>query len=187
MNKSGETSVEYNNALIIEPKITEELKQIADTIGGTLAGLDNRIKDYVSFMKKEHTYKGGVIHDIIRYTFLFDTVNYTEQVQQVLSILKMHGQKVVKIKNTWNDELTPYKAINTFIEFRGGFIYEIQFHTPQSYHVKSGNMHDLYKLRNYLISEYAPLEQIEYIDKQMFEISYTVKIPPCVEEIDNYG
>jgi pyruvate/oxaloacetate carboxyltransferase len=187
MNKIGETSNEYDYALSIEPKITDELIQIAAAIGGTLAGLDNRIKDYSSFKKKEHTYKSGVIHDIIRYTFLFDALNYTEQVQQALDVLKKHGQKVIKIKNTWNDELNPYKAINTFVEFHDGFMYEIQFHTPQSFNVKSGKMHDLYKYRKYLISEYAPLEQIEDIDKQMFKISYTLKIPPCVEEIDNYG
>ncbi|MEB8339389.1 toxin glutamine deamidase domain-containing protein [Streptomyces endophyticus] len=138
-----------------EPRITETLQQIAHNVDdGRLTGLDYRLKGEDSLKRKlatqmldepDRTAQSalGKVKDSIRYTVEFPDSHYTHGVQQAVDTLRHQGFENVTFKNTWGSE--GYKGINsTWLDPDTGKVFEVQFHTPESFTAKM-DTHVLYE------------------------------------------
>ena len=71
----------------------------------------------------------------------FGEDDYVDGVNNALDKLRDMGHEV-EVKNYW-DEGDGYQGINVVIKHPDGFLYELQFHTPESFKVKQA-AHDAY-------------------------------------------
>ena len=107
-----------------ELNITPTLKALAELHRGELRGLDYRFKTAASLFRKimarldasladVATQKGAreappnptdileTILDVLRYTAVFQTREYTASVRKIMSALKENGFKELRVKNYW--------------------------------------------------------------------------------------
>ena len=134
-----------NNLKQIESKVTQDLSNLANKYGGKMKGLDLRLKSEESLARKLKT--DGIntpMNDVLRYTTTFENSKFTRGVQNIINDLKIQGYEVVKIKNTFQDGVV-YKGINTNVKAPDGQVFELQYHTPNSFNVKQNINHSLYK------------------------------------------
>ena len=125
------------------------------------------------------------ITDVLRYTIAFEPNDYTSRVLQVLGQLTAAGYVLEDPKNYWREE-NCYRGINSVIVTKGGEVFELQFHTPESFYVKEHVLHPHYKVLQKLIAESgsaddADLDQLrgrmQVIRAKMKELSQDVVIP----------
>lgn len=179
----------YNKAVNKEPGITEYLKNTADQCGMEVAGIEYRIKDkdsYLSKIRRKFTPEGNQyeIKDILRYTY---TASTDTLAAKTLNAIDMHGKagyNTVEVKNYWLDKNNPYNGINTILRTPDGQAFELQYHTPESFDVKNGAMHQLYEKQR-LIQDESSIEYMDLNDK-MFDLSDSMKIPTGIEEVIGY-
>jgi hypothetical protein len=141
-------------AAAAEPRITAELQRVTEANGGELVGLKNRLKGAKSLTEKIATdmkQKGlsadeaaGKIGDTVRYTSILPEGSFTRGVDATLDGFKAKGYQVVKFKNTFQDG-NIYKGINCQIRSPEGHLFELQFHTVESFELKSA-MHADYEI-----------------------------------------
>ena len=88
-------------------------------------------------------------NDLNRYTLTFPRVQYTDGVLACYENLRAQGFVKVKDRNSWD---TPdYRGINSTwaivnADGRAQHMFEVQFHTPESFEVKDKRNHLLYEL-----------------------------------------
>lgn len=144
-----------DRALTTEPHITEALRAAAGHVEhGRLNGLEYRLKGEDSLKRKvatalledpELTPERALanIRDSLRYTVEIPTRDYSHGVQQAVDELRARGFENVTFKNTW--EGSGYKGINsTWRDPSTGQVFEVQFHTPESFAAKM-DTHILYE------------------------------------------
>ncbi len=163
----------------IEPQITNDLTNLAKRNGGRMEGLDFKLKTFESLNRKLIT--DGIntpMNDVLRYTIIIDK-EITSVVNTILKELKSKGYQVVKIKNTFREGQI-YKGINTNVKSPEGNIFEIQYHTSESFNVKQNINHILYERYRLL-----PDDSEEAIDlvNQMMKNSNSVKLPKDINTI----
>ena len=156
-----------------EKSITPDMERIADRSGGSLEGLDYRLKGEDSFKRKLATELAepdspGLDHalanmkDSVRYTYQFDGEHYADGVASARAGLQDAGYQEIKFKNTWGEE--GYQGINgAYRTPDGSGTIEVQFHTPESLETKM-NAHELYEERR--LPETTP-ERVDELDRQM--------------------
>lgn len=189
----------YNEIVEKEPAITEVVQRIVEASGGNMEGLAYRIKTKESFMRKVDTdYQlakaGGSdimqlevannTNDVIRYTGVADEESLYSLYLMVMSTLESEGFKIIKVKNTWDDNLNPYRGINTIIQSLEGQNFELQFHTPESFHLKQHELHELYE--EYRQPSTSLARKKELFNK-MFELSNALTKPQDIDKIKNRG
>ncbi|MGW7102186.1 hypothetical protein [Streptomyces sp. NPDC054838] len=138
-----------------EPRITESMQDIAGKLDdGKLLGLEYRLKGEDSLKRKlatdmledaglTHGEALGGIRDSIRYTMEVPHADYTHGVQQAVDELQAKGYENVKFKNSWSS--SGYKGINsTWRDPVSGQVFEVQFHTAESFAAKM-DTHVLYE------------------------------------------
>ncbi|MGW0737018.1 hypothetical protein [Streptomyces sp. NPDC002851] len=138
-----------------EPRITGAMQEIAHSVdNGKLNGLEFRLKGEDSLKRKlatdmledinvTPTGALGDIKDSIRYTVEVPARDYTHGVQQAVNDLQARGFENVTFKNTWDS--AGYKGINsTWRDPVSGQVFEVQFHTPESFTAKMDG-HALYE------------------------------------------
>lgn len=87
------------------------------------------------------------IPDGIRYTFSLDPENYTAGAVRISDELRQRGYECVRQTNAWTSD-KPYRGVNSrWRDPESGLIFEVQFHTPESWHVKDVT-HDAYEHEN---------------------------------------
>lgn len=92
------------------------------------------------------------IPDAIRYTFCTELENYASAYWDVKDNLQDRGYEMRYSENHWSD--TQYKGINTRWVTSEGQLFELQFHTPESFHAKQSVTHASYeRLRNTLTTD----------------------------------
>lgn len=122
------------------------------------------------------------IPDAIRYTFCFEPENYAEGYCDVQGRLQERGYRVIYSKNHWRDD-PEYKGINTRWVTTDGQRFEVQFHTPESYHAKQEVTHSAYeRIRNRLTgrNERRELEAFQR------EVCTWIRVPSDVTGISDY-
>jgi hypothetical protein len=158
-----------------EKKITEHMKQVDrdNTHGGWLEGLAHRLKGEERLKEKiaekiEHepdrspAKAAQKIGDTIRYTFCFAQGQYASGHEDVKQRLEASGYQMIYSKNHWPDD-PEYKGINTRWITPYGQRFEVQFHTPESYHAKEEVTHRSYeRLRSPLTQDDERYELREY-------------------------
>ena len=87
------------------------------------------------------------VPDAVRYTFCINKENYTDGCQDIQRRIEVLGYEMIHSKNYWKD--SEYKGINTRWTTPDGHLFEVQFHTRESYHAKQEITHEAYeRIRN---------------------------------------
>lgn len=174
----------YYRAMEVEPEITRDVVAIGTANGGETVGLDARVKLPESLEAKLHSVDDPVdidrVSDILRYTHVFSPEQLADGTNASLSAYEQQGYTIRTVKNTWEDPNLPYKGINVRMLSPDGQPLEVQFHTQESFALKSGEMHDLYKQYGKL-----PKDSMEAIELQnrMFALSRSLQMPTRISEV----
>jgi hypothetical protein len=136
-----------------EPKITNDLSNVTGRFGGRMEGLEFKFKSPDSLQRKLVTKSpdkgmtidqyGNYLSDALRYTSMFPPDKYVDGTRAVLADLNARGYRIVDVQNTWKPN-APYKGVNTNVRSPDGQLFELQFHTRQSFDVKM-EQHVLYE------------------------------------------
>ena len=183
----------YDRMLKNEPKITSDLQEVVGETGGELAGLEFRLKTEESYKRKlgkEMTELGipeeeavKNMRDVVRYTSLSSKETLANDYYDITEGLSKKGYSVVRVKNTFEKD-APYKGINAILRNENGVEFELQFHTPQSFELKNGILHELYEKER--LTTTSATEKIA-LQKQMKEISDSIVFPDGVESIKSFN
>ena len=185
----GEAQRLIDKASAIEPEITAFLMTM-ESEEVTLIGLDYRLKSIESLAGKIRRYMVNQemslqdavneMHDVLRYTFCIKDDQYTEKTLEVLQSLRERGYNLRWFANYWKERT--YKGINTLVHFRRGddFIFEIQFHTPESFDTKENKTHSYYEIMRSVTSTE---EEIQEAREKSIELFDAVPIPEGAEDI----
>ena len=122
------------------------------------------------------------VPDAIRYTFCFSERDYTAGYYGVKEGLEERGYHMYKSKNSWNDP--EYKGINTRWITAEGQRFEVQFHTPESFHAKHEVTHEAYeRIRD------PDTSDIERHELSIFqrEVSSWIPMPDGVSSIGDHS
>ena len=138
-------------AVDVEPALSSDMQALSKIHKGNLVDFEHRVKTRESLTRKiEQGNKPQSIKDTLRYTMLFHDEDLVAGVRGVIRSLEDDGCEALKVKNTFK-ERQPYKGINCSFD-RDGQIFELQFHTPDSYAMKHQN-HPLYEFSRELFDK----------------------------------
>lgn len=146
------------------PFVASILSGVANQNGGRMTGLANQVKSQESLARKiadrarPYVRKLGVqaaiakasekINDVLRYTIEVDYEKYAAVYHSICPALEGQGFKIEKSFNAWTlagtDRDIGYRGINVTFVAPSGQIFEIQFHTPESYNKKM-ELHPFYE------------------------------------------
>lgn len=172
----------------IEPDITADMTKASKASRGTLVGVNNRIKNAETLADKilNNSLNQGIsvkkaskgINDSLRYTTTFNFQSFVDDFYNMQETLEELGYQIMKVKNAWNDD-SPYGGVTTLLK-KGSDIFEMQYHTKESYGVKKGVL-------NQLMDEYkddmTDNDRRDEIIKQMEIASEKVIKPENIGEI----
>lgn len=136
-----------------EPGITAAMEGLDGT--GELVGLEHKLKTPDSMSRKvakvfspdnQATLSETVqqIDDSVRYTRVINPENYEQEVISNLQSLEQQGYKIQKIGNSWANP--KYKGLNVTLSTPDDLLFEVQFHTPESFYVKENLNHAFYEI-----------------------------------------
>jgi hypothetical protein len=121
------------------------------------------------------------IPDAIRFTFCAQAENYTEGYHDIKDRLESCGYEMYQCKNLWSDP--EYKGINTRWATQEGQRFEVQFHTPESFHAKQELTHECYeRIRNPLTS----IDERRELKAFQREVSSWIRVPDGTTDIPDY-
>lgn len=184
-----------------EPKITADLFQLAERMGGDInflrpdgaraldmrlksrESLNRKIRDGAEAAKMTYAEKAAEIKDAVRYTMLVDPGKYTNAYQGTIDSLRQQGYTVAEsdIKNYWPDG-NVYRGLNVAATSPDGQRFELQFHTPDSLRTKEVTLHPIYEeVRD---PHTAPSRRDE-LTAQMRQISAMIPTPPGIIATDH--
>ena len=109
------------------------------------------------------------IHDGVRYTFLFPAEGYTAGVADATQALSNHGYDLRIRKPSWKEG--DYRGVNSrWCDTNSGILFEVQFHTPESWEAKQ-KTHDIYEklcdTRSTTPREREQLEEQQQLDREV--------------------
>ena len=98
-------------------------------------------------------------------------------------LLDVNGYTTSAVKNYWLNPNNPYKGVNTTVVSPSGQSLEVQYHTPESFKLKNGRLHELYEKQRVIQDS----ESKEYIrlNNEMMELSEALTIPDKIDEVKN--
>lgn len=182
----------YALAVEKEPCITKDIVEISEMTGGRLAHLAKRVKEEDSLkrkldktIKEENLTPDEAIEnfsDCVRYTDVSPTEGFTEHFQTFREELLSRSYVIVRVKNTLMDPARSYRGINTYVQDPGGYWFEIQFHTDESYEALRAN-HKLYREQREVTT---PQERKEELAQLMMDASSKVPVPEGCDTIRQY-
>jgi SPP1 gp7 family putative phage head morphogenesis protein len=152
--KRGQADIVAKNlrdkAKEVEPKTTRDMIDLSRKHGGTMEGLDHRIKTQDSLSSKISVRAdkttlanaSGQIHDTVRYTMKFDDRKYVAGVASTVDDLRARGYTVTT-RNNWVKG-NPYYGVNAQVVTPDGVKMELQFHTDASLALKA-QTHPIYE------------------------------------------
>lgn len=166
-------------AATAEERVTPALTSISEAAGGKMVGLDYRLKSVESLTRKIEANPDMVVNDALRYTMTFERENFTSGVRGAMSQMSEQGYELSALRNSFKDGV-PYKGINTTYRTSDGELFELQFHTPESFDMKQNVNHEFYEQMR-VLPEGAPEWQI--LKDIMVRNSASVPIPEGVSTI----
>ncbi|WP_058270441.1 hypothetical protein [Olsenella massiliensis] len=94
---------------------------------------------------KERLKAAGTVHDVLRHTFSADAGDFSKESRRVRSSLEGAGYTMAEVKNTLQFKRRAYRGVNAQVLTPDGYVFDLQFHTPESLGVKEGLTHRLYE------------------------------------------
>jgi hypothetical protein len=160
--------------------------------GGWLAGFEHRLKGEDRLKEKiaekleaepRMTASEALreVADAIRYTYCFQPENYTRGYYDIKERFEGRGYEMYYSKNWWTNP--EYKGINTRWITQDGERFEVQFHTPDSFHAKHVVTHDAYeRIRDPATSDEERGELKEF----QRTVSSRIRVPDGAADIPDY-
>lgn len=158
-----------------------------------MAGLEYRLKTKDSYLRKVATDSKNSIdekiiddtingtNDVIRYTYQASADKLVDKYFEIEKCLADKEYKQIKLKNTWSIKNNPYKGINCNYISPTGQKFEIQYHTPESFELKNGEMHTLYEKWR-IITDKTSSEAVE-LSKKMTKLSIKLRYPDDIDKV----
>ena len=181
----------YDRSAKSEPAITAALKSLEGD-KAHLIGLEYRLKTRESLSRKILTdahdmevtpqEAAAAIHDSVRYTFIIDDGDYAMGTKTMVAALASKGITLTKFKNFWADDSRDYQGINANFKDAEGTIFELQFHTPESYDTKENKTHYLYEI---IRDEHTSAEEKAKAEQKQKELFKLIPIPEGARELKN--
>jgi hypothetical protein len=160
---AAEATALRKRAEALEPEITGKVTSMVEGRGGTMEGLEQRLKTTDSLARKidadaEAEYGGdraaaaANISDAVRYTAVIGDAQYTDGARAIVRDLGQDGYEV-RAKNFWQKG-DDYQGVNIKAT-KDGVTVELQLHTPTSLDIKEGrstkggpirSLHDSYEV-----------------------------------------
>jgi hypothetical protein len=179
----------------VEAGLSADVQRIEreNTSGGHLEGFEFRLKGEDRLMEKvaeQVKFEPGIparealreIPDAIRYTFCLQPDRYVEGYYDIKARIESSSYEMYYSKNWWGN--SEYKGINTRWVTRDGQRYEVQFHTPESFHAKHHVTHDAYERIRSPRTSRAELSELHAFQR---EVSSSIPVPDGATEIPDYG
>jgi hypothetical protein len=178
-----------------EPGISADLRatESENTAGARLEGFDCRTKGADRLKEKvagqltsgsPDATPAEVLRqlpDAIRYTLCAGPAEYTKAYHEVTARLETSGHEMYECRNSWGNP--EYKGINTRWVTREGVRFEVQFHTPDSFHAKQHITHESYeRLRNPTTSR-TELRELHAFQRQ---VSSRLQAPDGADHIPDF-
>jgi hypothetical protein len=178
-----------------EPAVSADMRTIEreNRHGGWLEGFDRRIKGDDRLKEKVAEGLATIgpdarpeeilkqIPDSIRYTFCLRPEAYITGYHDIKERLENLGYKIYQSNNSW--ESAEYKGLNTRWITKEGQRFEIQFHTPESFHAKQCVTHVAYeRIRTPLTSD-GERRELEAFQRK---VSSWIKTPDGATEIPSF-
>ncbi|WP_371217379.1 XopAD/skwp family type III secretion system effector [Pseudomonas savastanoi pv. phaseolicola] len=179
----------------MEPRVTHMLRRVAESHAGQLAGMDHQLKS-VGSLKEKLTQQMAVknktleeavagVNDALRYSVVLDPQHFTAGLRGVLASLDDQGHVRVKLNNLFAKHQPAFKAVNVTMRSPEGALWEIQFHTPDTFRLKE-QFHDLYKHSHALQLQGAPLTVQREVQAPAQDAFRLVPSPPECNDIDDW-
>jgi hypothetical protein len=192
--RHAETAEAIGRMRDAEPALSADIRTIEkeNNCGGWLEGFDRRIKGDDRLKEKVAEQTAAEpdkspsailrkIPDGLRFTFCFEPDDYARGYYGIKARLEGLGHQMYQSTNYWTDP--EYKGINTRCVTPQGQRFEVQFHTPESFHAKHYVTHEAYeRLRNPNI---ADEERSELEDFQR-EVSSHIQVPEGAVDIPDF-
>ena len=165
----------------IEEKVSETVQEVREGVSDCdLVGLGNRLKGEERFKEKVSDELGGKPYrsiaeitermpDAIRYTFQLDADRYAAGYWNIRDRLELSGSEHIMSRNSWDSP--DYKGVNTRWLSPEGQVFEVQFHTPESYQAKQLTHTAYERLRT------APAPGAERPELEAFQQDVSARIP----------
>jgi hypothetical protein len=178
-----------------EKKLSEHMGETArdNAYGGWLEGLEYRLKGEERLKEKiaeslriapaktpEEVIRE--VPDAIRYTFCFEPNNYTGGYTDVRERMELNGYRMVYSRNHWRDD-PEYKGINTRWVTPEGQLFEVQFHTLESYHAKQEITHKSYERIRSQLTDRGERRELEAFQR---EVCSWIAVPSEAARIPDY-
>ena len=177
-----------------EPAISADVRttERENRYGGWLEGFDFRLKGEDRLKEKvaekleaePRITTGEALREVadgIRYTYCFLPENYARGYYDIKERLQNRGHEMYSSKNSWDSP--EYKGINTRWVTPQGQRFEVQFHTPESFHTKQDLTHSSYeRIRNPLTSK----RELGELHSFQREVSSRLQIPDGATNIPDY-
>lgn len=175
-----------------ELTITADLQKIASEVDAKIISLENRFKTEESLVRKlsllanRDKSNQSVQHklekfarrnnDTLRYTFILSNDKYAEDFSNTIETLKQNGFLIPqnRIWNAWENAETAkdtgYRGINITVISSQKQRFELQFHTAESFRLKTETHHLYEELRNLKTSDERRAEIIKEILKSAKQV-----------------
>src|SRR6266498_1860797 len=175
-----------------EREVTQTMKAVeAEVPGARLVGLENRLKGAERFKEKvagglalkNERSVGKVVNaipDALRYTCQLPADDYLDCYRMACRQLQDHGYRWVFSRNSW--ENLDYKGVNTRWRALAGQIFEVQFHTVESFEAKKFT-HDAYKRLRDTSTDRREMGELQHFQR---EVSARIQVPDRVNEIQDF-
>jgi hypothetical protein len=188
--ENADANVLLDRAWMAEPRLTDSMTSIRDDIDGAeLVGLDARLKTEDSLKRNFATelldpgssYAGALdtaMRDAVRYTLQLPDGSYAAGVRQAAEQLQARGFEPVTFRNFWGAE--GYQGINsTWRDPVTGQVFEVQFHTAQSFAAKT-ETHALY---DQIRLPGTPRDEVTRLERAQAEVFDQVPLPPGAADV----
>jgi hypothetical protein len=158
--------------------------------GGWLEGFEDRLKGEDRLLEKvdegltttspDATPKQvlQLIPDAIRFTYCFQAESFTRGYHDIKERFEGRSHEMYYSKNYWTDP--EYKGINTRWVTPAGQRFEVQFHTPDSFHAKHQVTHPAYKRIRDPTTSRAELRELHAFQR---EVSSWIQVPNGAADI----
>ncbi len=176
----------------MEAEITPMLQSIAHAAGAQLVGLGHRLKSPGSLKEKlkqlvahrQLTLEDAVplVNDALRYSITLPPGDFAGGCRRIQAALDEQGHARVKLVNHFTKQYEPFSAINLTLRNPEGHLWEIQFHTPQTFELKE-QFHDRYKQSHRLRLQGAPAARLQELTRPARDAFRAVPLPLGCDDI----
>ena len=167
-----------------EPKISKDVRSAVEKYGSKMYGFENRLKTKESIQRKIETDTPD-IKDAVRYTSLTSDKDFVKNHFHVKEDLENKGYQEVKCKNNWDayqKGLVKHKSVQSVFKDPDGYLFEIQFHTPDSQKAKN----DKIPLYEEVRKPGVTAERKAEIERQMELLAEKVQDPKDIKKIKSH-